>query len=457
MEFEIIENTPIFKAFSYLGRRIFLPDGIFYWSGRAKKEADIVGTIGSAFGYEKDFIDAGEERWVPCYLENIKGFFNTDITNVVPYASIPGLISNRERWKEWVVKKSQLVEGYKNKKDTFQKLLVMPLLTPGITFGIYACCRMFLNQGEFIISPDKRWGNYDNIIEKNIGAKIKSFKYFKNEKIDLEGLKGAIDEVSKFQEKVVVILNFPNNPTGYIPTIEEARDLVDLLKDTAVNLKKPIVIICDDAYEGLAFDPKAIKVSLFYDLVDLDENIIPIKLDGITKELYMYGGRIGAITIALHNKWISNDSELEKLKAEIENKFSGFIRSTVSNSNIFYQTILNSILSEENIEETLKNRKKIENLLNKRYVKINSELNEVKSEEISIDPNRGGFFLFVNLKSIKSTEFADLLLKKYKIGVIPIEKPALGINGFRIAYCSIDVNKIHEFVLRIEKALAEYK
>ena len=103
MEFKYILNTPLYKAFSDLGKRIFLPDGIFYWSGRAKKEAEIIGTIGTAFGYEKDFIDGGSNEWVPCYLNDIKNFTNISIKQVVPYASIGGLPDTREIWKKWII------------------------------------------------------------------------------------------------------------------------------------------------------------------------------------------------------------------------------------------------------------------------------------------------------------------------------------------------------------------
>lgn len=457
MEFETIKNTPIYKAFSEVGKKIFLPRSIFYWAERAKKEAEISGTIGAAFGFEKDFIEAGGDRWVPCYLQNIKQFFNTDITNVVPYASIPGLTDSRKRWKEWIIKKSQLDDNKKKSLKDLEKYLTLTLFTPGITHGIFTCCSMFINQGEYIILPDKRWGNYDNIIEKNIGAKIKSFNYFSEDTIDLKSLEKAMQDVLKTQDKIILILNIPNNPTGYIPTRKEASDLIDLFKKIAIQNKKTLIIFCDDAYEGYTYDIDAIKTSLFYDLFQLEENIIPIKLDGITKELLMYGGRIGALTIGIHKNWITTDLELEQLKVEIENKFSGFIRSTISNSNILYQTILNSLLSSQEIEKTLQHRKKVEKMLEKRYILLNQELNTIKSNEISIDPNRGGFFLFVNLKSIKATDFADLLLKKYKIGVIPIEKPHEGINGFRIAYSSIDIRKIPEFVSRIKKAMGEYE
>ncbi|GAG59258.1 unnamed protein product [marine sediment metagenome] len=55
MEFETIKNTPIYKAFSEVGKKIFLPRSIFYWAERAKKEAEISGTIGAAFGFEGEW------------------------------------------------------------------------------------------------------------------------------------------------------------------------------------------------------------------------------------------------------------------------------------------------------------------------------------------------------------------------------------------------------------------
>ncbi|GAG98619.1 unnamed protein product, partial [marine sediment metagenome] len=45
---------------------------------------------------------------------------------------------------------------------------------------------------------------------------------------------------------------------------------------------------------------------------------------------------------------------------------------------------------------------------------------------------------------------------KYKVGVIPIEKQHDNINGIRIAYCSIDIKKIPEFVSRIDQALRDF-
>lgn len=110
MEFATLKKTPLYDAFSDLGKRIFLPEGIFYWSARAKKEADIDGTIGSAFGFEKDFIDGGSNEWLPCYLKDIKNYSKLSVKEIVPYAPIGGIANIREIWKKWIVTKSSFDE-----------------------------------------------------------------------------------------------------------------------------------------------------------------------------------------------------------------------------------------------------------------------------------------------------------------------------------------------------------
>jgi len=268
MEFKHIKKTPLYNAFSELGKRIFLPEGIFYWSGRAKKEAELIGTIGAAYGFEKDFIDGGSSEWVPCYLEDLKNYFkNLDIKELVPYASIAGIKELREIWKNWIVEKSLFdIKSENYKINWLKKFITLPIITAGITNAIFASCTLFLSPGETIISPNKRWGNYDNIIEKFVGAKIKSFEYFQANKINLQGLNEAINEVTKAQDKIILILNFPNNPTGYIPTWEEAQELVDLLKERQESLGKPFIILVDDAYEPYIFQDSVLDRSFFYDL-----------------------------------------------------------------------------------------------------------------------------------------------------------------------------------------------
>ena len=459
MEFEVINKTPLYNALSERGKRIFLPQGIFYWSGRAKKEADINGTLGSAFGYEKDFIEGGSSEWVPLYLEEIKNYTKLSVNEVVPYSQVSGLEDLKLVWKKWLIKKS----GYIEDSDLIKLVKLehhttTPVVTAGLTNGIFFCCTLFLNPGEYIISPNKRWGNYDNIVEKLIGAKIKSFDFFTEDKFNIQGLKNAIYEISKNQEKVILILGFPNNPTGYVPNDEELKEIINTLRHLQRDISKPIIVIVDDAYEPYIYSDKVINRSIFYALHELEEDVIPIKLDGITKEMLLYGGRIGFITIGLKPHWVKDEEELTVLKSELDNKLSGLVRTTISNSNHFYQALVIKLFKDVGMEEIIQKRDKIKSLLKDRYDKINEELRKIDNSNISVDPNAGGFFVFVNLNpnKISANQFADHLLKKYKVGVIPIEKHNDNINGIRIAYCSIDLIKIPEFVNRINLALNDF-
>ncbi len=459
MEFEVTKKTPLYNALSEQGKRIYLPQGIFHWSGRAKKEAEISGTLGSAFGYEKDFIEGGSSEWLPLYLEDIKNFTKLSIKEIVPYSQVSGLEELKTHWKKWLIKKSLYNKDFElDKLNRLENFTTTPLVTSGLTNGIFLCCSLLLNPEEFIISPNKRWGNYDNIIEKLLGAKIKSFDFFIEEKFNIQGLKDAIYEIAKNQEKITLILGFPNNPTGYVPSKDEMEELVYMLKQSQKDLSKPIFVLVDDAYEPYIFSDNAIKRSIFYALHEIEEDVIPIKLDGITKEMLLYGGRIGFITVGLKPQWVNSEEELIALKTELTNKLSGLVRTTISNSNHFYQALVIKLFKDVGMEGLIQKRDKVTNLLKKRYEKINQELRKIDNSNISVDPNAGGFFVFVNLNpnKISANQFADHLLRKYKVGVIPIEKHNNNINGIRIAYCSIDLTKIPEFVKRFNLALNDY-
>ncbi len=458
MNFSIIQKTPLFEAFSDIGKRIFLPDGIFHWAKRAKEEADLIGTLGAAYAFEKDFIDGGRNDWLPCYLKEITDYSRLTVKEVVPYTSIGGLLETREFWKDWIIQKS----SYGNKEERLlsrlNSYITTPVITGGVTNGIFQACSLFLNPSDSIVVPNKRWGNYDNIVNKFIGAKNILFEFFKNDKINIEGLEEAIDNTAQSQDKIVILLNFPNNPTGYVPTRDEGSKLVEMLKESQLNHKKPFIVIVDDAYEPYVFKDNVLNRSIFYDLHQLDEDVIPIKLDGITKELLLYGGRIGFITLGVKPSWIENDEELQILKSEIHNKLEGFIRATISNCNSFYQVLIHKLFQEKGMDQIIKSRNEVQNLLKERYDCINSELLKIKNPNISIDPNSGGFFVFLNLDAdkIKATEYADHLLKQYKVGIIPVEKPNENVNGIRIAYCSIDLSEIPELIKRIKFALNDF-
>ena len=130
------------------------------------------------------------------------------------------------------------------------------------------------------------------------------------------------------------------------------------------------------------------------------------------------------------------------------------IRSTISNSNHFCQEVLIKIM-EEGFDKMIKNRNKIYEILKNRYLASITAFNKFKQQGISMDPSGGGFFVFLNLEKIRAHKFADHLLKKYKVGTFPIMSEKEDINGIRVAFCSIPLEKIEETFKRIGLTLKD--
>lgn len=455
LNFEILQKTPVFGSLSQFGKNVRQNPGIFYWATRAKQEAEINATIGSAIGKESDLDTAFESKIVTYYLPEIREYISLPPSALVTYAPVNGINQMRDLWEKWIVFKGKKAIERNNRlnESELQKYITKPIICSGVTNGIQMVCKLFMDPRTHIISSNKRWENYDAIISGQGDCKILSFEFFKEGRFNYEALRKVMEEILTLQDKVVMILNFPNNPTGYSPTYDEIQNITQMLHSFCEEHQKPVVILCDDAYEGYVYESDRSNHSIFYDLLNLHPMIIPIKLDGASKEMLMYGARIAAITLGIHPNWIS-DAELPQFNKEWENKLEAMIRQTISNCNHLAQEIQVAILSK-GFEKLIAERKNVVDILAERYRLSVECLKKIKNSNITMDPAGGGFFLFLNLKNISANDLANLLIKKYKVGVIPSVNLEENINGIRVAYCSVLKEQIEELFKRIDEACKE--
>ena len=87
----------------------------------------------------------------------------------------------------------------------------------------------------------------------------------------------------------------PNNPTGYSITAEEADKIVAALCEAADDGRN-LIVVTDDAYFGLFYEDDVLRESLFSRLAGCHERIMAVKVDGPTKEEYVWGLRTGMLT-----------------------------------------------------------------------------------------------------------------------------------------------------------------
>ena len=178
MKFEALQKTPIFDSLSTVGKRMFQPNGIFYWSKRAKKEAKINATIGTAMGYESDIIPDGRSSFIPYYLPDINSFIQMEPERMTAYAPVSGIAAFRKIWKQWIEFKGQHAYNLPSGIRDVSPYLTTPMICNGITNAIYIVSRLFLNPGEKIICPNKRWGNYNLVLKQQNELEMEYYDLF---------------------------------------------------------------------------------------------------------------------------------------------------------------------------------------------------------------------------------------------------------------------------------------
>ncbi len=253
-------NKTVYELLSKKGRAIYFPAMGILAQGAAAKDKEINATIGTAY----------EDDGKPMVLASIAQIFGLDAKDAFPYAPSQGLKPLRDKWKELIKAKNPSLGAQE---------ISTPVVTCGVTNGLSIIGYMFVDDNDEIILTDLYWENYDLVFDNAYGAKLKFFNLFKDERFDIDSFKKAV--VSGGVGKKIVLLNFPNNPSGYSPTAKEAADIARVLKDAAEAGNK-LVVILDDSYFGLIFEDAAMTESLFAGLASSHENLLAIKADGIT-------------------------------------------------------------------------------------------------------------------------------------------------------------------------------
>ena len=222
-------------------------------------------------------------------------------------------------------------------------------------------------------------------------------------------------------------MNFPNNPTGYTATDEEASAIAKVLKESA-DAGNSVVALLDDAYFGLVYEQGVYKESLFSKLADSSPNLLAVKLDGPTKEDYVWGFRVGFVTFAFKGVI---DAQLKAL----ENKIAGVVRGNISNAPSISQKIL---LAAYTCDEYEVEKKEKYNTLKKRYDIIKEVLASHPEYQKAFTPMpfNSGYFMCIRPIGIDAETIRKDLIANYSTGVIVLS------GLIRLAFSAVPTGKI---------------
>ncbi len=406
-------NPNVLEMLSDLGKNLFFPKGILTQSAEAKEKAHkFNATIGIA-----------TEKGGPMYLQCIQDKLSAwDPKDIYPYAPPAGKPELRALWREKQLRENPSQQG---------KHFSNPIVTNALTHGLSIVADMFVGVGDHVVLPDMLWGNYNLTYGTCSGAVMRKFPTFTVAGgFDVDAFKAELKNSAEEKGKAVVILNFPNNPSGYTPTVAEGDAIVAAIKEVAESGCN-IVAITDDAYFGLFYED-SLKESLFGKLANLHPRILAIKLDGATKEEFVWGFRTGFITFA-----DGNNAEQSNVMTALEKKAMGIIRARISNCPHPSQTFAIEALRSPKFLEQKEEKFQI---LKGRALKVKEVLNSGKYDSAwTYYPFNSGYFMCLKLKTVDAEKLRVHILDKYGVGGISIGKTDL-----RIAFSCIEEKDILE-------------
>ena len=159
------------------------------------------------------------------------------LEGIYGYAPVLGQPELRDAWKTHLLEENPSLAG---------STLSPPIVTSGMTHGFSLLAELFVDRDDTLILPDKIWGNYRLIFQTKAGADLQTYPFFNAEGgFNTHGFREILTNATS--EKLLILMNFPHNPTGYAINPTEAQQIVDAIVERA-DAGSHILVMIDDAY-----------------------------------------------------------------------------------------------------------------------------------------------------------------------------------------------------------------
>jgi len=408
-------NPRIYDMLSEVGKALFFPKGILSQSAEAREKAHrFNATIGMA-------TEKGGAMHLPPVMAMLNGLTPEQALTYAPSFGLPFL---RRAWKAAIVQKNPSLSA---------KAISLPIVSQALTHGLSVVADMWVDPGDALILPDKMWGNYNLIFQVRRGAEIICYPLFDAKgRFNLQAFETCVTSEAQKRGKIIVLLNFPNNPTGYTVTPEEAAGIKGILKNLAESGAN-VIAATDDAYFGLFYDDRCLRESIFSFLTGAHPGLLCVKLDGATKEDFVWGLRVGFITYGA-----TAEGELDPLYDALERKTAGAVRGSISNASRLSQEI---VLKAMNSGEYLVSKAEKLRIMEERAREVKRVLSDSRYQNAwEPYPFNSGYFMCLQLKTVDADALRVHLLEKYGVGLI-----SLGKTDARVAFSCLEKEDIREF------------
>lgn len=326
------------------------------------------------------------------------------------YTSNAGLKELREEISNYLYRKMQV------KYDPLKEVLV----TVGGSEGIDLAIRAMIDPGDEVLVPEPSYVSYVPCIKLAYGVPvIIELKEENQFRLTKEELLEKITDKTK-----MLVLPFPNNPTGAIMSRKDLEDIAE------VCIEKDIFVLSDEIYSELTYGNKHVSI---VQIPGMKERTVLI--NGFSKAFAMTGWRLGYATApAVIMKQMTKIHQFAIMCAPTNSQYAAV------------EALRNGDKDVEEMRESYDQRR--------RYL-----MHAFKEMGLECFEPFGAFYMFPSIKKfgMTSDEFANRLLQEEKVAVVPgTAFGACGEGFLRISYAysienlKIALERMADFISRLE-------
>lgn len=290
------------------------------------------------------------------------------------------------------------------------------LVTVGGSEGIDVAFRAMLDPGDEVIIPEPCFVSYLPCVKMAGGVPVEIALEEKNQfKLTPKKLREAVTDKTK-----IVVLPFPNNPTGAIMTAQELQAVADVIRE------KDLFVLSDEIYSELSYHGQHVSIA---SLPGMAERTVVI--NGFSKSFAMTGWRLG---------YAAAPRDIIRQMVKIHQYI--IMSSPTTSQYAAIEALKNGMEDVGRMREAYNQRRRF----------LVKELNEIGLP--CFEPY-GAFYVFPNISrfGMTSEEFARRLLQEQRIAVVPGDAFGKCGEGFlRISYAysienlKVALEKIQKFI-----------
>ena len=354
-------------------------------------------------------LGVGEPDFVTPYSIREAGVYSLE-KGYTNYSSNAGFIELRREICNYMKRRFDL--EYKHETEV--------LVTVGGSEAIDLAIRALVSPGDEVIIPEPSFVAYKGCAlfagAVPVSLQLKAENQFRLKRDDLE--KVVTDRTK------ILIIAYPNNPTGAIMTYEDYVEIVDFLKD------KEIMIISDELYAELTYSGKHVSIANFAEMKDRT-----IVVNGLSKAFAMTGWRIG---FACGNRYIID--QMKKI-----HQYAIMCAPTTAQ----YAAMEALRNGDEEVAAMVSEYNRRRRLVLDGFRKIGLDCFEPL----------GAFYVFPDIRKtgLSSDEFCERLLVEEKVLVVPGTAFGECGEGFVRATYATSTEKLIEAINRIGKFVSAFR